>query len=409
MTDSIEVIKNQFFSQDNMNFIMKIVSSKNINITTSHQILFNASNQIFNNFMHTVYTQKKLVNPNKIEDLLITLNKMVIDLILDNNKNLPERDDTRNSRIDTDTSIKDIHIDTDKDTDTDTGYSYIRDNQNDKIDGNNQIEKDIIVDNTDKEIVNYMDLTPKSLNSSMNVMSESLYIFSEDSEYNNGIYKLQFHQSNVSKICFDSFELLNDLYNITEYNNTFEVTEKAITKKISIPIGCYNLIDLLEIMEKCILEKLKDSKIKLTYNKHKNRIYITSEIPFSFHFIENDNVFIPLRFMLGFDKKEYMNNNNYCSKKEPALNIYDSIYIKILTLDNLNNHVCQDFKFYDRLDFDHINSFGNVVKITDINNVIHNMDIDNLSIELYYRHITHRKFYRINDRLKFTLKFNICK
>lgn len=387
MTDFVEVIKNQFFSQENMNFIMKIVTSKNM--TTSHQALFNASNQIFNNFIHTVYTQKKSVNPNKIEDLLITLNKMVIDVILDNPTNTKEQKQDQEQHQEQEQTQQEQEQEQEVLEDIVESPIHIPDSLS-------NLQNNVTIHNTSQNIVRP-------------TQNEFLYIFSEDCEYNNSVYKLKFNQQNVNAIKLQSFELLNDLYNITEYNNKFEITEKTIKKNISIPIGCYNLIDLLTTMEKCILEKIKDSKITIKYNQHKNRIYINSDTPFSFHFIENDNMFIPLRFMLGFDKKEYMNNNNYCSNKEPALNIYDNIYIKILTLEELNKNICQNFKFYDRLNFNQIQTFGNVINITPINNTIYNMDIDNLSIEFYYRHMTHRKFYRINERLKFTLIFDVCK
>ena len=392
MTDSyIEVIKNQFFSQENMNFIMQIVTNKHIN--TSHQILFNASNQIFNNFIHTIYTQKKHVNPNKIEDLLITLNKMVIDVIVDTNKNIDTLRINQNNNQDNNENIN-------------------------KANGNNYTIEDSVTDGITNGITNGVtdcvieETHPKKSFQNSQILKEtkeSLYIFSEDCDYNDGIYKLRFNQKNVNSIELKSFELLNDLYNITEYNNKVEITDKTIKKNISIPIGCYNLIELLETMEKCIIEKFKDSKITMKYNKNKNRIYINNDYPFTVHFIENDSMFIPLRFMLGFDKKEYMNNNNYCSNKEPGLNIYDNIYIKILTLEELNKHTCKDFNFFERLSFNHIDTFSNIVKLQNFDNTIHNMDIDNLSIEFYYRHMTHRKFYRINNQLKFTMIFNIFK
>lgn len=399
MTDSyIEVIKNQFFSQENMNFIMQIVTNKNIN--TSHQILFNASNQIFNNFIHTIYTQKKHVNPNKIEDLLITLNKMVIDIIVDTNKNIntPHNNDENKNKAN---EINYIRSDVADNVVTDNVVDNVVDNVTDNV-------VDNVTDDVKEEVHPKKSYQPSQIQP-LSETRECLYIFSEDCDYNDGIYKLRFNQKNVNSIELKSFELLNDLYNITEYNNKVEVTDKTIKKNISIPIGCYNLIELLDTMEKCIIEKFKDFKITIRYNKNKNRIYINNDTPFTFHFIENDNMFIPLRFMLGFDKKEYMNNNNYCSNKEPGLNIYDNIYIKILTLDELNKHTCKDFNFFERLAFNHIDTFSNIVKLENFDNTMYNMDVDNLSIEFYYRHMTHRKFYRINNQLKFTLIFNISK
>lgn len=227
------------------------------------------------------------------------------------------------------------------------------------------------------------------------------------------MYTFGFCKKNIKHITLSSFELTNDLYNITENNNTLEISEKSIKKTINIPIGCYDIKELLIKLESCISDKLKTSNIKLTHNKNKNRIYINGDSPFSFNFIENDNIFIPLRFMLGFDNKEYMNNNNYSSNNHPVLNIYDNIYIKITSPEynkKFNTKMCQDFNFYERISFKQLDTFSQDI-ITQIENSILNLDIDiqDISLELYYRHVNHRKFYKINHRLKFLMVFNIEK
>ena len=88
--DCMEIIKNQYFSQDNFDFILIMIQKqKNYDTNLLHESAFKNRNNIFNSFIHTMYTQKKNVNPNSIEELLITLNKMTIDTVIDDLNNTP--------------------------------------------------------------------------------------------------------------------------------------------------------------------------------------------------------------------------------------------------------------------------------------------------------------------------------
>ena len=204
--------------------------------------------------------------------------------------------------------------------------------------------------------------------------------------------------------------MLNNLYNITENNNTFEITDKNIKKRINIPVGCYKLNDLIDNINDRL--KHNNNNIKMTLSKYKNRININSDTPFSFNFIENENLFIPLRFMLGFNNKEYLNNNNYVSNKDPVLNIYDNIYIKIKDdFQQFDTNLSQNFKFYERIIIDQLNTFGQDIssKVQNNNFITTNFPNDgcNISLELYYRHSSHNKFYKIHQKLQFLLIFDV--
>ena len=220
----------------------------------------------------------------------------------------------------------------------------------------------------------------------------------------------EFRRKNIKNIYLESFEIMNNIYNINENNNTIEISDKNIKKIINIPIGCYNLKDLLECLERNIIEKYR-SDIKITHDKCKNQICIRGDNIFSLSFIEKDNVCIPLRFMLGFDKKDYMNNNIYLTSYHPVCNIYDNIYIKITSKKHanlFNTKWCKDFNFYDKISFKHLETFGSNVCIKMSNNIYNiDDDIDDISLELYYRHIDHKKFYRINQYLKFLMIFDL--
>ena len=402
MKDYIEIIKNNFFSSENIDFIYKILRNKNCIIQSSHINIFNACNTIFNQFIQTVYSQKKIINPNTIEELLVTLNKMTIELIINENQENQENNisqDINNSQ-NTPLNPYENKIASDK----------VK-NEEEKLIQNIQKQ-----DENQKAVVNISNNNDniKENNSSLSkyieplMSSKKVYIFSEDTIFNDGKYN--FEMKDYFKVKLVSFELLNNLYNITENNNTFEIIDKNIKKRINIPIGCYKLNDLIDNIN----DKLKSNNIKMSLSPYKNRISITRDNPFSFNFIENENLFIPLRFMLGFSNKEYLNNNNYVSNKDPVLNIYDNIYIKIESgndCQKFNTKSSQNFTFYERIISDQLNTFGQDIsfKVPNSNFITTNFAHNgcNISLELYYRHSSHNKFYKIHQKLQFLLIFDV--
>lgn len=391
MTDYLEIIKNQFFSKDNIDFIIKLLNNKQVYIE-SNQLPFNACNKIFNSFIHTVYTQKRAIKPESIEELLITLNKMAIDLIMEE-----YHTQSNNQLINDPPELETVHMNIKKmsNTDTDTDIKHEYTNLTDIIDKHDKSDVQIKIQEDVENI--------KTIN-------ESLCFFSEDSIFTNGEYKFELRRKNIKNISLKSFQIMNNLYNITDHNNIIEISEKGIKKTINIPIGCYKIPELIETFEKTLEEKCK-SNIKLNYNKIKNQISLKGDGPFSFSFIENDNIFIPLRFMLGFDKKEYINNNTYLTNNPPVLNIYDNIYIKITSKEYsslFNKKYSTDFNFYEHISFKYLDTFSQDISVNINNNIlIDNANIDDISMEIYYRHINHRKFYKFNQRLKFLMIFNI--
>jgi hypothetical protein len=392
MTDYIEIIKNQFFSNDNIEFIIKVLNNKQVYIN-SNKTVFDACNQMFNKFMHTIYTQKKQINPVTIEDLLVTLNKMTIDLIIENNYTNPQTHIIQNTL---DVMNENVSIEINK-------VNPVIKSLGDEGDINN-----ININNT--SIIHDKEHNTSIIHDKENIECEQLYLFSEDSEFKNGEYHFEFRRKNIKKITLKSMEIINNLYNINESNNIIEITEKNIKKIINIPVGCYSLHNLIENLQQQLKDKSLE-KINIMYDKNKNQISLKGETPFSVSFIENDNIFIPLRFMLGFDKKDYINNNTYSSTNTPVINIYDSIYMKITTQEYsklFNKKWSKDFNFYNKILFNQINTFGQDVNI-ELNNHLNTdyINIDDIHMELYYRHINHRKFYKINKRLKFLMTFDI--
>jgi hypothetical protein len=397
MGDYIEIIKHQFFSNENIEFIIKVANNRNINITTNH-IPFNACNKIFNTFIHTIYSQKKSIKPEAIEELLITLNKMTIDLIIEESQqSVPQQSVPQQSVPQQ--SVPLLQQSVSQPYQESVSQPYQESVSQPYQDYQGQNESSVIIDN-ENDIKKVVD----------NTKIEHLYLFSEDSEFKGGEYKFEFRKQHIKKLSLKSFELMNNLYNITESNNMIEISEKNIKKIINIPIGCYLINDLITNIDKQLEDKYKDSNIKMNYNKHKNQISIKGDSPFSFGFIENNNLFVPLRFMLGFDKKDYVNNTTYLSTNQPVINIYDSIYIKITNPEYnsiFNTKWSKNFNFYDHISFKQLETFSQDVTIPMNNTIELNDNIDDINIELYYRHINHKKFYKINTCIKFLMIFQL--
>ena len=187
-------------------------------------------------------------------------------------------------------------------------------------------------------------------------------------------------------------ELYNNLYNITEYNNKIELCENSLKINIILSIGCYDIMDLINHIKVQFNEKSekkgKNIKYEVVYNKNKNRINISADNQFNFRFVESQG--IPLRFLLGFSNNEYMNNNNYTGDKDPILNIYDSIYIKLAEPE------------YVKCNIDYFNTFSNnVVCINEYSFEIQNKHI---CIEFFYRHNLYDKFCKITKQLSFNFE-----
>ena len=403
--DTIDIIKHQYFSQDNLNFILKLIHNNNssdIDVNIIHEIAFKCRNNIFNSFAHTVYSQKKSVNPNSVEELLITLNKLTIDSIINSileyqeyqeyQGNVDNVHDSNESNKNTVESKESNKFNSKLTSSVDTTTAKI-DTTNAKI---------------DKIIDKINDTTP---NTTIDVKhKEYLDIFSCDNYFADGEYRLTINKS-CKTLILKSIELYNNLYNITNCNNKIEIQQNNLKIVINIPPGCYNLHELLITLEKLLNERIKISKFKVTYNPSKNRINIESENTFSFRFIENDKKScILLRYLLGFSQIEYINNNNYSSDQHGVVNIYDNIYIKIINpeLVHMNKYVSKTFNYYEKLSFDYINTFNKTIKF-ELNST-HECNVgnlSNLSFEIYHRHILHDQFYKINSKLIFNMLFEL--
>lgn len=381
--DYIELIKNQYFSQKNLDFIISMVK-RNTGLIISHETVFKIGNNVFNSFMHTMYIQKKNINPSSIEELLITLNKMTIENIIKENESTQMNESVELNQ-------------------------HNQYNQNDEPIPKENIELTVVNTNTNTN-TNHIKTQTDSVDICDNKIfkTENLYIFSNDYLFENEAYHIEIRKQNIKSLRLCELELYNNLYNINELNNKIEFMENNTKKSIFIPVGCYNLDTLLDTLEKQLQDKFNSSNYKIVHNPTKNRITISNDKTFSFTFIENDSV-IPLRYILGFSNKHhYINNTNYTSDSPPIINIYDNLYFRFSNVENeyLNTKYSKDFKFFSLLKFDHISTFGKSIPFT-INESLKANNINDIKVEIYYRHVHHNKFYKLKSPVSLIFSFEI--
>jgi hypothetical protein len=391
--DCINIIKQQYFSQDNFNFILHIIKQKKSEESNIQEIVFKVRNDIYNIFIHQISNQKKSINPNNLEELLVTLNKMTIESII--------------QEIETPLQFKKYKSQSSLQTPLQIPLQIPI-----------QIPVQIPIPIQTSPIQTSLAQTPIQTSLAQTPIQTSLVqipvqklkkkiinFFSVDSIFDNGSHKFEIKE-NVESICIKNMEMYNNLYNITEYNNKIELVENSSKSNIILAPGCYNINQILETIKIQFNEKSPTKLIyDIIYNKNKNRISIKSDKLFNFRFIENNALnSIPLRFLLGYSNNDYMNNNNYTSDKDPVLNIYDNIYIKIKNLEN--PILSKNFEYHLKINMDYLRLFNNNIKCDD--KVLDNKkNINDLLIEFYYRHNTHNVFYKITKQVIFNFILEI--
>ena len=393
--DNINIIKLQYFSLENIDFIISRIPSNKLKINLN-ELTFSVMNNIYNIFIHKITITNKTINSNTINELLITLNKMTIESILDKIKQKLENTNTNIINI-----INNTKTDNIKDnTANSTNDINIKDNT--ACSTNDITIKDTTAYSTN-DITIKDTTTTNSTNDTNSMINKTNYNNTNDTKVHmfssdDGDFNLDnYSNKNYSKIKFKSLCLYNNFCNISGDNNTIEITENSTKLHIIIPIGNYNLIELLECIENIINNKSTNVySVKLL----KNKINISSAVYFNIKFIENSDS-IPLRFLLGFLNNQYINNNNYISDNQAVLNIYDNIYIKINDDINFNIYNCKNLKYFKKIRMDCQNTFGQTIDFTCIDNICFNLNTNMLCFEFYYRHNIHNKFYKIESIVHF--------
>lgn len=350
----IEVIKKQFFSQVNCEFIVRMVGVDQTINTTMIKVM----NTVWNSFLNNVYKNKWSINEERIEGVLVTINKMTIDSIIDDLQVPP-----------LDVVVKTIPV--------------------------------------QESIMTQTDLPSKTC-------TKKLDLFSMDSCYTNGSYKFDMKQHHVKSVIIDRFELHNNLYNITESNNRLELIENNFKVIITIPVGCYDIQTLLSSLEKLLTEKSKLlTKYLVLFNDRKNRISLSSESTFGIRFLESKSHDVPLRFMLGFTQVDYMNNNSYTTECSSCVDIYDKLYMKVKSKNsgdifNAIQTSSEEFAYCAKYSLLQSQTFGRDVLCSEIYEVSGiDLVIDDLQIEFFIRNNKHEKFYRLTKQLNFSFMLTI--
>jgi len=408
MNPVISKVKKQYFSKQNIDFLVNIIQTNyNIIELDFKDKLFKIQNEIYNNFFETIHNKK--IDEQHLENILIELNKLSIQFYITNNQTPNQTHNNNNNNKQTPdqtpfisdndyqtTEIKEIH---------DTSYCAENKSQNlEKIQQTLVIQelKDIIV-----EIANDINYIKKSQDKVSPIEHVKQYLYldlhSSSSTYKQNEYEfilehpLQNFKVKDFKIYFnDSFN------NINEYNNKIELVENTTKTKVIISPGNYSIQELVTIIEHNINHKSVFKSYKIIYDKNKNRITISCDKNFNIIFIENDHNNVQLKDILGYSRNEYCSNTSYSSENKPNIDIYTEIYIKVKdeinTRDQLNkfhtNIKMQDYDEYFK--YFHKNNYNN-------NN-------DEFQLEIPTYKIVLQLYYKSNNKiLKFVKKidFNI--
>lgn len=392
--DIIDDIKNHFFNEQNNSYLIKIINKENNNETKSE--VFQLQNNIFNDFMQSIYDKNIDIDVIPLENIIISLNKMTI-IAYNTNTNANANSNNSNLHINVNNNYslnKNIKGKNIKDKNLSENTSQTSSQTSSQATKKEEILL-ISGDVQDNILLNEKDLGVKNIIFESKIMNH--HIFSDDLLFDKEKFSYKLEQKGECKLLY--FELYNDIYNINETNNKFEIDE-GVRIKMTIPFGNYNLEELLNTIEKQInINKNLSGKYKVLFNKNKNRIQILNESDknFNIYFIDTKNTF-NLRNILGFTNIEYTNNNSYTSENDPCIEYYDDIYIK-LDKDPIKTNL--DFCYSKHISFDSINTFGKKISFRlEEENVSINI---NSKIEFYIRNCN--KFQILNKKLKFNMKF----
>jgi hypothetical protein len=381
--DISKSLKQVFISQKNTGYLFDLIVSKILKINPQYQsILFSYINKYKENIIHlqeliyndsfiNIYNIMQSYGKVDLEELLIELNKITVlkfeQLLIS---------DLTNKF--TSSSDKQTHLPTQSTYDrTNSEYSGLQLNNN----------TNHTYDVNDTNNLNYTNDTNalkkqdevSSVNSEDSIQTISTEFFSENAIFEDGKYTFLLKADDICSINIDNIKIKWNIYNITENNNKFTLIESGIKTDVIIPIGYYDVPNLIDMISECTNEisinKNKDYFYKVFFNTFKNKICflcdyvdkdrVTKPISFGISFYKSKNSNdINLYEMLGFYKTNYINNNLYVAENFPNTNIYDEIYCK-LYLDNkeLPKHKTSDvnFYFFEKINTDIDKSFGKMI------------------------------------------------
>ena len=308
----ISKIKSQYFSTQNIDFLVDMIRNKyEIKEKNYQDKLFKIQNKIYNNFFETFHNKNVHEQPTILDEILIELNKLTIQFYL-----TPEV------------------LDTYPNLNLDTKYYQTKDEYINPI-----VNTPIInTPNVNTPNVNTPNVNTLMINTIVTPITY-LDLYSSSSKYESKLNEYEFiFDIPLQNFYVKQFKIYStDIFNnINEYNNKVELTENTNKVKISIIPGNYSIQELTEVLQRNINEKSIFKSYKIIYNKNKNRVQISSDKHFNIKFIENQINNVQLKNILGYSKNEYCSNCSYSSENEPNIIIHKEIYIKIKNESSLN-------------------------------------------------------------------------
>jgi hypothetical protein len=322
----MDTVKYQFFSEKNNNFIIDMLKKKgNVDVLNKNTV-FQIQNNIFNAFLESVYNKDISVTNSNIEEILISLNKMTM---IQCEKNAAASPLAVSSPLASSSPVLKPSlpvaslpaVPTTRDPTTTT-------------------EPTTTTKTTSTQTQTRTLLKNSQVQTEQIKQSHSLlHVFSDDP-----VVK-------YDKLKLKSFRLHFNLYNINENNNLLEIKMDMITTKIYLPIGHYDLKNLLYTIETSITSKISSGHFKLVYDQIRNRIKISNSTHFNLHFIDSPKAILNLRTILGFANTEYMNNNHYIAENEHKLDFFNTIYVRS-DMCEPNIHTSSGFDYLFKLNFD---------------------------------------------------------
>lgn len=432
------LIKNEFFTEHNNTFLCNIITKNNqlTNETNIKNLIFKIQNNIYNKFIESTRNKtKKFLTKESIEQVLVSLNQMVIlqfkesiqDTLSREIKNPIKQESIKQESIKQDLSpliaieVNEIKQESIKQDPSLLIATAVKEIKKELI---KEIKKEPIKE-IKEELISTIFLNISNKECKSNSGNNNMYIYENKEIFSNYIQgTLPANATSVKgSLLIKNFEIFNNFWNINETNNFFELLEDERKIKIFIQPGNYSLNDLLKIIEKQfndkssrrLNEKVDILVYNLNYNKNNNKVTINSLKTFGLKFFDNLTGFLPLRYILGFSKIEYLNNNNYTSDLKEisdfyntGLNVYDNIYM-VLYQKEANKYLLLKtddsmFYYFHNFKYDSINTYNKTVTFNINKNIETETTLDNLSFEFYIK-MHNNKFKKINDLIfNFTIQ-----
>jgi hypothetical protein len=213
-----------------------------------------------------------------------------------------------------------------------------------------------------------------------------------------GKYTYRFTCPNIKSISIKDFNLCCNVYNITELNNRFNITERAAKSQISIAIGYYKIPELIQSIEIALNEQSPNKlsyKVSLDPSKNKIDFKCTKDgIPHNFNIQfpkekRHVNYFYSLQEILGFKNSEYMNNDYYVSEYHPNENILQDFMIKLFVDGNEVKRYSSSndsFGYFERFSIDLNTMFGKSFSPTHFDDpfdLVDDISCNEVAIELW--------------------------